>query len=167
MTCDIVEYPTGNKTMSSPNIEIRKFKIGDLDSAIDVYKNLCAFYKIDCTNLEEIRKFFSVRSYFEQYHTLVAIDHLTKQVIGLAFAEILTEETQETSGYVKLIYVEEKYRHKGIMTDLIDEMMKYFKAIKVDQARIYLRNQNLPFLTYYSDKLGFAPIITIVQKSLK
>ena len=147
-----------------PDIQIRKFKeITDLDSAIEVYKNLCEFYQRSF-NLEESIKFFKVRSYFEQYHTLCAYDKDKKRVIGLAFSETLTEETQETTGNIKLIYVEETYRKMGIMTELVNSMMDYFKEINVDQVRIYLTNDNLPFLNYYSDKLGFKPIITIVER---
>jgi ribosomal protein S18 acetylase RimI-like enzyme len=149
------------------NIEIRKYKKSDLESAINVYKNLCAFYEITIHDIEEIKKFFSVRNYFEQYYTPCAFDLTANKVIGLAFTEIITEETQQVSGYIKLIYVEESYRHQGIMTALINNAIDYFKEIPVDQVRIYLHNKNLPYLSYYSDKLGFSPIITIVEKSLK
>ena len=148
------------------NIQVRKFKIADLDSAIEVYKDLCEFYNRSF-NFDESKKFFSIRSYFEQYYTIVAFDKSTQKVVALAFGEILTEETQETSGYVKLIYVSENYRKMGIMTALINNMIAYFKEIQVDQVRIHLNNQNLPFLNYYYEKLGFSPIITIVEKSLK
>ena len=146
-------------------IQIRKYKSTDFNSAIEVYKNLFKFYKIKF-DLEESKKFFSIRSRFEQYYTLVAFDS-EKKVVGLAFTEVLVEETQKTSGYIKLIYVEEKYRMKGIMSDLINAALKYFAEIKVDTVRIYLRNENLPYLDYYQQKLGFTPIITIVEKSLK
>ena len=149
-----------------PNIQIRKYKRSDLDSALEVYKNLCKLYKINYDKVES-KKFFSVRSYFERYYTLVAFDMDEKKVVGMAFAEIETEVTQKTCGYIELIFVEEDYRKQGIMTALINAAIKYFNEIQVDIARIYLRNENLPFLSYYSDKLGFFPIITMVEKSLK
>ncbi len=144
-------------------IQIRKFKISDLGSAIEVYKHLCEFYnrKFD---LEESKKFFKVRNRFPQYHTLVAFDNEKKKVAGLAFSETLTEETQETTGNIKLIYVEEAYRKMGIMTRLINAMVDHFNEINVDQIRIYLLNSNLAHLKYYSEKLGFSPIMTIVEK---
>ncbi|HUY00838.1 MAG TPA: GNAT family N-acetyltransferase [Candidatus Deferrimicrobium sp.] len=148
------------------NLYIRKYKNSDLESAINVYKHLCEFYKITIHDVEEIKKFFSVRSYFEQYYTPCAFDSTTQKVVGLAFTEVVTEETQQVSGYIKLIYVEEEYRHQGLMTALINNAIEYFKKIPVDQVRIYLHNENLPYLSYYSDRLGFSPIITIVEKSL-
>jgi ribosomal protein S18 acetylase RimI-like enzyme len=148
------------------NILIRKYKNSDLNSAIEVYKNLCKFYGLKF-DLEGSKKFFSVRSYFEQYHTLVAFDTEKREVVGLAFSEVVTEETQTTSGNIKLIFVEEEYRRQGIMTDIISAAYDYFKEINADNVRIYLRNENLPYLSYYSEKLGFSPIITIVEKSTK
>lgn len=148
------------------NIEIRKYKSTDLDSAMEVYKNLCKFYGLKF-DPEESKKFFSVRSYFEQYYTLVAYDSVSKKVVGLSFSEILTEVTQENYGYLKLIYIEENYRRQGIMTALINTTLEYFKEIGINHARIYLHKENLPYLNYFSEKLGFSPIITIVEKSLK
>ena len=146
------------------DIQIRQYKeTSDLDSAIEVYEHLCQFYG-RTFNLEESVKFFKVRSRFAQYHILVAYDNSVKRVVGLAFSETVTEETQDTSGNIKLIYVEESHRKQGIMTELIKAMIDYFKEINVDQVRIYLHNKNLPHLSYYSDKLGFAPIMTIVEK---
>ena len=138
----------------------------DLKSALKVYENLCKFYGITF-NIEASKKFFSVRGYFEQHNAFVAFDVTTKEVIGLAFSEMHHEETQETSGYIKLIYVEENYRRQGIMTGLINACIDDFKNLNLDQVRIYLRNENLPYLSYYSEKLGFSPIITIVEKELK
>lgn len=148
----------------NPEIQIRKFKVtSDLDSAIEVYKHLCEFYRRNF-NLEESIKFFKIRSYLEQYHTLCAIDEDKKRVVGLAFSEILTEEMQETSGTIKLIYVEEAYRKLGIMTKLINAMLDYFKEINIELVRVYLLKENLPYLRYFSEKLGFSPTITIVEK---
>jgi L-amino acid N-acyltransferase YncA len=159
-----IKLAEGAKCM--PSIEIRKFKASDLESALKVYKHLCEFYKRPF-DLDQAKQFLSARSYLEQFHILVAFDHNMKQVVALAFGEIATEETQDISGYIKLIYVEDAYRKQGIMTKLINEMVSYFKEIQVQQVRIFLNNANLPHLNYYSEKLGFTPIITIIEKSLK
>ena len=148
------------------SINIRKFKASDLESALIVYKHLCEFYKRPF-DLHQAKQFLSARSYLEQYYILVAFEPETKQVVALAFGEVITEETQEISGYIKLIYVEDAYRKQGIMTELINEMVSYFKEIEIQQVRIFLNNANLPHLDYYSEKLGFTPIITIVEKSLR
>ncbi|MHA1267652.1 MAG: GNAT family N-acetyltransferase [Candidatus Helarchaeota archaeon] len=147
-----------------PSIQIRKFKSTDITSSLEVYKHLCIFYNRPF-NFEQAKKFLSARAYLDQYLVLVAIDMDTKQVVAMAFGEISTEETQETIGYIKLIYVEESYRNQGIMTELINNMTNYFfKEIQVDKVRIFLNNTNLPYLSYYSEKLGFHPIYTIVEK---
>ncbi|MHA1129327.1 MAG: GNAT family N-acetyltransferase [Candidatus Helarchaeota archaeon] len=146
-------------------IHIRKFKSSDLNSALEVYKHLCEFYNRPF-NIDHAKKFLLSRNYLEQYYLLVAYDSENNQVVALAFGEISTEETQDTSGYIKLIYVEDAYRKKGIMTKLINEMVNYFTKIQVNQARILLNNANLPHLNYYSEKLGFKPIITIIEKPL-
>lgn len=77
------------------------------------------------------------------------------------------EATQETCGYIKLIYVEEKYRKKGIMTALINKSIEYFQEIQMDKVGIYLQNENLPYLDYYLQNFGFSPTATIVAKPLE
>jgi GNAT superfamily N-acetyltransferase len=96
----------------------------------------------------------------------VAFDLAEKKVVGLSFSEIVTEATQETCGYIKLIYVEEEYRTQGTMTALIDKSIQYFKEIQMDKVGVYLQNENLPFLNYYFQKFGMSPIATIVIKKL-
>ncbi|MDD1778359.1 MAG: GNAT family N-acetyltransferase [Candidatus Helarchaeota archaeon] len=149
-----------------PDIEIRPYTSLDFESALRVYEHLCSFYRLPF-NLEKSRKFFSSMIYFQQYHTLVAIDKKLKTVVGLLFSEFETDATQETCGCIKHIYVEEKYRKSGIMTALINKAISYFKELKVDQVAIHLRNENLPYLTYYLQKFGLSPTATIVAKSLK
>jgi GNAT superfamily N-acetyltransferase len=149
-----------------PDLEIRQYKSSDFESAIQVYEHLCSFYRLPF-NLEKSRKFFSSMIYFQQYHTLVALDKKTKNIVGLLFSELETEATQETCGCIKHIYVEEKYRKSGVMTALINKSINYFKEIKADNVSIHLRNENLPYLNYYLQKFGLSPIATIVAKSLK
>jgi len=147
------------------DIEIRQYRTTDWKSAIEVYEHLCSFYGLQF-DLEKSKKFFSKRSYFQQYYTLVAFDLAEKKVVGLSFSEIVTEATQETCGYIKLIYVEEEYRTQGTMTALIDKSIQYFKEIQMDKVGVYLQNENLPFLNYYFQKFGMSPIATIVIKKL-
>jgi GNAT superfamily N-acetyltransferase len=149
-----------------PNIEIRQYKSSDFESALQVYEHLCSFYRLPF-KLEKSRKFFSSMIYFQQYHTLVAIDKQTKNVVGLLFSELQTDATQETCGVINHIYVEEKYRKFGIMTELINKAISFFKELKADRIAIHLRNENLPYLTYYLQKFGLSPTATIVAKSLK
>lgn len=150
----------------NPNIEIRQFRKADMSSAIGVYKHLCEFYNRPF-NFDSAKKFLATRDFLEQYYTVVAYDQETKQVVALAFGEISTEETLDISGYIKLIYVEEKYRQQGLMTGLIQHLIAFFKQTRVDQCRIFLNNTNLPYLNYYTEKLGFNPIITIVENKLQ
>ena len=147
------------------DIEIRQYRTTDWKSAIEVYQHLCSFYGLQF-DLEKSKKFFSKRSYFQQYYTLVAFDLAEKKVVGLSFSEIVTEATQETCGYIKLIYVEEEYRAQGTMTALIDKSIQYFKEIQIDKVGVYLQNENLPYLDYYLQKFGMSPIATIVIKTL-
>jgi GNAT superfamily N-acetyltransferase len=147
------------------DIEIRQYRTTDWKSAIEVYEHLCSFYGLQF-DLEKSKKFFSKRNYFQQYYTLVAFDLAEKKVVGLSFSEIVTEATQETCGYIKLIYVEEEYRTQGTMTALIDKSIQYFKEIQMDKVGVYLQNENLPFLNYYFQKFGMSPIATIVIKKL-
>lgn len=149
-----------------PEIEIRQYKSSDFESALRVYEHLCSFYQLPF-KLEKSRKFFSSMIYFQQYHTLVALDKKTKEVCGLLFSELQTEATQETCGVIKHIYVEEEYRKAGIMSALIDKTINYFREIKADSVAIHLRNENLPYLNYYLQKFGLSPSATIVSKSLK
>jgi GNAT superfamily N-acetyltransferase len=149
-----------------PETEIRPYKSTDFDSVIEVYEHLCSFYGLPF-NREKSHKFFSSLLYFQQYHTLVALDKKTKKVIGLLFSQLETEATQETCGCIKQIYVEEEYRRSGTMTLLIEKAINYFKEIKVDQVAIHLRNENLPYVKYYLQKFGLSPVATIVAKSLK
>jgi len=148
-----------------PDIEIRQYKTTDFDSAIKVYQNLCSFYGLSF-DLDKSKKFFSKRSHFEPYYTLVAFDKSTKKIVGLSFSEIVIEATQETFGFIKLIYVEEDYRKLGIMTEFIEKSIQYFQEIPLDQVGIYLRNENLPYLNYYLQNFGLSPISTIIAKKL-
>ena len=148
------------------DIEIRQYKTTDFDSAIVVYEHLCTFYGLPF-DLEKSKKFFSKRSYFQSYYTLVAFDKVEKIVIGLIFSEIVTEATQETCGYIKLIYVEEAYRKQGIMSALINKTIQYFKEIQMDKVGIYLQNENLPYMDYYLQKFGMCPTTTIVAKKIE
>jgi GNAT superfamily N-acetyltransferase len=96
----------------------------------------------------------------------VAFDQTEKKVIGLSFSEIVTEATQETCGYIKLIFVEEEYRMQGTMTALINKSIEYFKEIQMDKVGVYLQNENLPYLSYYLQKFGMSPTATIVAKKI-
>ncbi len=101
------------------NMEIRRYKTGDLDEIINLFKTTVHHVNIrdyareqvdvwapDCINVEEWNKTLS------EHHAFVAV----RDYIIVGFGDI------DHSGYLDRLYVHHEYQREGVATGLCDKL---------------------------------------------
>ena len=80
----------------------------------------------------------------------------------MVFSEIRGKQDcseYETSGYIGAMYIEEKYRSKGVGKLILDEFIKWFKENDIKDVRIKVYQKNKKAIEVYK-KMGFENIIS-------
>ena len=126
-------------------VKIRRGDIEDIDSLVDLRLNLLMEIGniTDDANIEELKK--SSMDYFEKkidngFLFWVAEDNLKIiGISGLVFMEKppVNDNLTGIEGYIMNIYVVPTYRHKGIATGILKEMILFLKEMGVKRVRLH------------------------------
>jgi GNAT superfamily N-acetyltransferase len=100
--------------------------------------------------------------------SLVMVTEHNTTIVGFANARILqrTEYKPTKVGFIMMIFIEKHYRRRGIGTQLINELCKYFEAENIQNItlRYVLGNQEAEAFWHH---LGFTPIIHTAYTDLE
>ncbi len=81
---------------------------------------------------------------------IMVIDDDRNDYVGFAY----TVMDHENKGCLKLFYLDEAYRGKGIGSKLFSDAMEFVNAHSPDEILIYVSDGNVPSLNFYMSK-GF------------
>jgi ribosomal protein S18 acetylase RimI-like enzyme len=108
--------------------------------------------KVQLLSLIEKRE-YSRKQYFKPNQT-VLIASINNESIGFIWYEIIRSNfTNDDFGYILDIYVEEKYRKKGIGKDLIDSMKNEIIKLGIKRIDLSVSNNNKAIKLY--EEIGF------------
>lgn len=153
---------------------IRKASLTDIDKIVFINKQL---HKYHCDLDPEVYKmpddkFFSefLISALENKNSEIFV-YEDKRIIK-AYA-LITEMLRDTPlktlknvCLVEQLAVDEKYRHQGIGTELLEYLKTYSKNNNFDILKIGLRSQNNNAFKLY-EKMGFEPQLITMEVKLK
>lgn len=87
------------------------------------------------------------------------------KLIGFVLGDVEQEYYKVPIGFIWQLFVEEKYRNKGIGTALLKRMLEWFKERGAQHAQIGALSSN-PVIKMYK-RMGFAPLHSGFRKRLK
>ena len=102
----------------------------------------------------------------EDQLTRVFVAEVDGQVVGYVFGIVVDLVPEmfiaEPGGFLADIYVEEKYRGKGIGRDLVNSLAKWFRTRGVAYVELYVANKNDDARGFW-DKIGAKDLMTRVR----
>ena len=102
----------------------------------------------------------------EDQYTRVFVAESEGQVVGYVFGIVVDLVPEmfiaEPGGFLADIYVDEKYRGKGIGRDLVDALTKWFRTRGVSYVELYVANKNDGARGFW-DKIGAKDLMTRVR----
>jgi len=155
------------------NIKIRKATIKDLDGIWILVKKLINFFhELDnCYKSSSQRRSIRVflKKTFKDKNTEIFIAEDNKIIVG--YMMINVSKAQQRYSFDKLgsvwdVYVEEKYRKKGITKKLLKEALKWFRLKGVENIDLSVDKKNNVGIKTWR-KLGFFDQETIMFMKLK
>lgn len=143
-------------------MEIRKARLGDVEGVISQATKLLkqhAAFDSYFTPSKEVynvyKKFLTGCVHAKNRHLLVAKD--SGKIIGYAIGEIGTRPPGfkiRKLGFISDVYVEEKYRRRGITKQFLIELKKWFKEKKLNYVELTVHVKNDVGMKVWS-KYGF------------
>ncbi|NVM53678.1 MAG: GNAT family N-acetyltransferase [Candidatus Helarchaeota archaeon] len=97
---------------------------------------------------------------------LVAETTEGKNLAGMVFADISIDPVGSSTGYVRSVVVDEKFRGQGVGKLLIQESVKYLNEMNVDQILINVRSKTERAKGLY-EKMGFKEVYTVMRYGIK
>lgn len=140
-------------------IKIRPAKRSDI-KAIDELQNKLAIYERPFTptiKKEGKIKYYDTEKLISSDKILLLVAEKNGEVVGCCFGEIRKKEewaANKFHGYIQMLFVEEKYRTKGIGRLLIDKIMKWLKEKNIKDIRLRVYDKNTKAIDFYKS-LGF------------
>lgn len=146
---------------------IRKAKLEDFESYFALegkyQKELNKFaakpFKVD--SLDEKKMKLNFERKVKQKNKLFLLAEESSKVVGYFFGEISTTKMDKYGykhekikyGYIENVFIEKKYRGKGIFKEYLDVFEKYLKKQKIKSVHLHVSSLNPAKITY--EKLGF------------
>lgn len=113
-------------------------------------------------------------AYYDIQKLLIADDvkflviEVTGAVVGCGFGQIKKDKewsVKKKIGYIGLVFIEEKYRHKGFGKLLFDKLCTWFKENKIVDIRLDTYAENIQAIEAYRT-YGFQEFIVVMRKKL-
>ena len=143
-------------------IEIKRAKEEDVKTLLEFSKKLNEFERRFYGNyksFEEVKDF--VRRFFEKglkrEKSIFLIAKIKGKAIGMAYGwevKPLPFFKERRMGYIGEIWVEEKFRRKGVGKKLMEKMLEWFKERGIKWVRADVLSNNKEAIEFYK-KLGF------------
>ncbi|MBW2992347.1 GNAT family N-acetyltransferase [Candidatus Woesearchaeota archaeon] len=120
--------------------------------------------KIQPSNREDFKKY--IRS--NNWCVIVAEENNTPMGFGAAYVWKLPPKWSYTKniGYLRMMYVDKKYRGKGVGKSIVKEIIKWFKKKNIKEMRTSVYSKNIPTKKFY-ERLGFKNIQTTMNVKFK
>lgn len=163
----------GNTTgVHVDDIIIRQAVEDDVDRIGELWKRLVTHHRLLDEQLPEAAedgdKLYAhhILNRLEDQLTRVFVAEVDGQVVGYVFGIVVDLVPEmfiaEPGGFLADIYVDEKYRGKGIGRDLVDALTKWFRARGVAYVELYVANKNDDARDFW-DKIGAKDLMTRVR----
>lgn len=162
--------------MKKLDYTIRKAKLSDFKEVLSLYYKLKRFNNAltirsvlpYCVhNKAEFEKIF--KKQFRSRNFLILVAELNNKIEGYMLVKDKKEEKHEKIrrfAYIFNIYVEKKYRGKGIASALRNEMKKWAKKRGIKHTSLHVFPKNKSAIKIYN-KWGYCDCITYMVGKLK
>ncbi len=102
----------------------------------------------------------------QRHGILIAIDEDTNEIIGMIIAELRIDPFGASEGYIKQLFLKDKYQGKGIGQELLKKALEHLKKIKVERVKVNIKEKaNKAALLY--QKLKFKKVYEVLELNLK
>ncbi len=145
---------------------VRRFTKDDQENAKNLMEQLC---KVTGVPFNEKRWKWGVKMRLYdalRKNGMLVAETPDKQLAGMIFADISIDPVGSSTGYIRSVVVDERYRGQGVGKLLITEAIKYLKEMNVDQILINVRSKTERAKQLY-EKMGFREVYTVMRYGVK
>ncbi|SNQ44173.1 GNAT family N-acetyltransferase [Cellulophaga lytica] len=139
-------------------IKIRAAELKDLQTLKSFEQGIISAERpFDKTLKPDPISYYSIKNLLEDTNTLVAVATLSNTLIGSAYATIKQAKKHlkhNNYAYLGFMYIDPKYRGKGINKNIIDFLFKWIKEQNTTEVRLDVYSENTAALRAY-EKAGF------------
>ncbi|MHA1266127.1 MAG: GNAT family N-acetyltransferase [Candidatus Helarchaeota archaeon] len=147
--------------------KVRRFTKEDQENAKNLMQQLCNATGVPF-NEKRWKWGVKMRLYdaLRKNGMLIAETTDTKELAGMVFADISIDPVGSSTGYIRSVVVDEKFRGQGVGKLLIQEAIKYLNEMNVDQILINVRSRTERAKALY-EKMGFKEVYTVMRYGSK
>lgn len=146
--------------------QVRRFTKDDQENAKELMEQLCKATGVPFNEKRwkwgvKMRLYDALRK-----NGMLVAESSDKQLAGMVFADISIDPVGSSTGYVRSVIVDERFRGQGIGKLLIQEAVKYLNEMNVDQILINVRSKTERAKNLY-ERMGFKEIYTVMRYGSK
>jgi len=138
-------------------IEIRPARLEDLPMMLEFEKEIINYERNFDNSLKEGEiHYYDLKELINSEDVKVLIAEIEKEIVGSGYAKILSSkpyEKNEEFGYLGFMYVNPKWRRKGINKEIVNELIEWLKIRGISEVRLNVYNENQIAKEAYS-KIG-------------
>lgn len=150
----------------SSNIKVQVANPEDIDALRDLTKQLIEGLgqKFDPKRFDwGIRR----RLYdpLQRHGILLALDEDTDDFVGMIIAELRIDPFGLSEGAIKLFFLQEPYRKKGVGSLLLEKALEHLRKIKVEKIRVNIKEKAVEAAKLY-EKMNFKKVYEVLELDL-
>ncbi len=145
---------------------VRRFAKSDQENAKNLMVQLC---KVTGVPFNEKRWKWGVKMRLYdalRKNGMLIAETDKKELAGMIFADISIDPVGSSTGYIRSVVVDEKFRGQGVGKLLITHAIKYLNEMNVDSTLINVRSKTSRAKSLY-EKMGFKEVYTVMRYGAK
>jgi ribosomal protein S18 acetylase RimI-like enzyme len=145
---------------------VRRFTKDDQENAKNLMVQLC---KVTGVPFNEKRWKWGVKMRLYdalRKNGMLIAETEKKELAGMIFADISIDPVGSSTGYIRSVVVDEKFRGQGVGKLLITHAIKYLNEMNVDSILINVRSRTERAKNLY-EKMGFKEVYTVMRFGTK
>jgi len=138
------------------NIKIRPANLKDIKSLNFLQHQLVIYERPLTSTIKGSGKirYYDIKKLIASTRVLLLVAEDRCKIVGCCFGEIRKNETWSTfkhSGYIGMMFVDEKYRGKGLGKLLMNGVIKWLAKNKIKDIRLKVYNKNVEAIKCYQN----------------
>ncbi len=152
------------------DIKLRVATLADLETLERFQDKLVSFEKSFDPTIPKTGKvhYYNLKELIQASNVCFLIAHADKEIAGCGFAQIRKNDAAwaavKQTGYIGLMFVDEKFRGKKIGTLIIQKLLEWFSERTIFDIRLKVYAENLAAIHAY-EKCGFKNFVVEMRRA--